>query len=107
MHSFPLISSSSRYSGNSRSITGEKAEARSWVRPLFSAICKKPSQAHILPSRKMESSTALFAPSISAAESSPILPVHSAQMTLARIIPNQIAFNTDFPLSPPCLYREK
>lgn len=93
MHIFPFISISFRYSGNSLSMTGEKALAKRFVRPLFSAIFKKPIQAHMLPSRNRESSTASFAPSITAAESPPKRPVHRAHTILARIIPAQIKFN--------------
>ncbi len=90
---FPWMSSSSRYSGNSLPITGAKARAISRLRPLSSAIFKNPSQAHMLPRRNRDSSTAVCAPSIKAVERSPRRPVISAQTTLRAIMPNQIEFN--------------
>ena len=90
---FPWISSWSRYSGNSRQITGESALAIRRESPLSSAIFRNPSQAHMLPSNAMDNSTAAWAPSISAPESSPKFPVTRAQATLKAIMPNHIEFN--------------
>ena len=64
--------------------------ASSWVRPLSSAILRKPSQAHMLPSRERDSSTASPAPSITPEESWDSLPLTPAQRTLRAIMPNQM-----------------
>ena len=90
---FPRMAVSSRYSGNRRPITGARARASSRERPLSSAICKKPSQAHMLPSRNRDSSTADWAPSSKAVESEPTRPVAKALTTLRAIMKNQMEFN--------------
>ena len=69
---------------------GEKPWANRLVSPARSAIFKKPSQAHMLPNRNMDSSTASPAPSITAWDSSGSRPLTVAQTTLRAIIPNQI-----------------
>lgn len=94
---FPWMDSSPLYSGNSRPMTGAMAWASSRERPLSSAIFKNPSQAHILPNRNKESSTACWEPSSRAVESSPRWPVHRAHTTLRRTMPHQMKFNTASP----------
>src|SRR5699024_11027212 len=81
---------SRRALGNSRSITGLKKRARMRLRPAFSITCPTPDQRHTAPAMENVRVTPACAPSNTAWDKAPPVPLQKENNTAIRIIPVQI-----------------